>query len=456
MMNVIIHFLNTSLEISQEYWQLKPFQDYHFQNRRFDREFKLYPQHWRDMKGKTVLTLADQIQPRSLIWLNAKGQLQLSGFTAKCVQLFAEKYNASLKMALPLKINEILHLSIIDNMTKHGQLDIPMSLESSFLGDKWLSLSYPLEIGKWIIMTPCARPMETKKIFILIITPQVFVFIIGFTIIFSGLLSLTEKLFHKRCYWLNIFVNDKVIPGLLGQSFILKKSGVCSIKLFYVLILTLGLLLSTYYSAHLKTLITKPPLQKQSKTFDDLRTAGKKILMDILDMKNLDTNDNGIMEKMQDSIVYLNNTTLYHKYRKSFNTTYSYTVTTGLWNIFLKKQTFFTHKIFCTSENIYIMDLLMLSIPLQENSMYKEALDYLIHRVHSVGLFYAWQSHTFYDMLRLGNISLRDTSKLNSFEKLSEEDLLWIWSSIPQQRPYQQISYIHNIITKSNKDHSNE
>ncbi|XP_046810183.1 uncharacterized protein LOC111684582 [Lucilia cuprina] len=378
------------------------------------------------MKGKTVLTLTDQIQPRSLIWLNAKGQLQLSGFTAKCVQLFAEKYNANLKMALPIKINEILHLSIINNMTKNGELDIPMSLVSSFIGDKWLSLSYPLEIGKWMIMTPCARAMETRKVFKLIITPQVFVFIIGFTIIFSSLFTLTEKLFHNRFYWLNIFVNDKVIPGLLGQSFVFIKSCVCSIKLVYILILTLGLLLSTYYSAYLKAFITKPPLEKQSKTFDDLHSAGKKILMDILDMKNLDTNDNGIMEKMQDLIVYLNDSTLYHKYRKSFNTSYSYTVTTGLWNIFLQKQTFSTHKIFCTSEDMYIMDLLMLSIPLQENSIYKEALDYLIHRVYSVGLFYAWQSHTFYDMLRLGNISLNDTSKLDSYEKLTLEDLLTI------------------------------
>ncbi|XP_065369109.1 uncharacterized protein LOC135961535 [Calliphora vicina] len=424
--NVILHLLNTSQDtISQEYWQLKPFPNYHFQNRMFDnKNIVLYPKHWHDMKGKTLLTLPDQIQPRSFLWKNDKNQLQLSGFTAKCVQLFADKYNATLKMSLPLKVNEIIHLSIITNMTQQGQLDIPMSLDSSFTGDKWLFMSYPLEIGKWMIMSPCAETIETNQVFKLLFTPQLFAIISTFSILFSLLLSLIEKLFHNHSNCLNIFISDKVIPGILAQSFVLHKSSNYSMRIVYVLIFIFGLMMSTNFSAHLKTLITSPPLQKQPKTFDEFRAAGKKILLDILDKKNL---DNYIMEKMEGAIKYTHNTTLFQKYRQNFNTTYSYAVTAGLWNIFTKKQEFLTHKIFCSSENMFIMDLLMLGIPLQKHSMYKEPLDQLIHRIHSVGLFSVWQSQTFYDMMRLGNITIKDTSKIRFHKDLSENDLLFVW-----------------------------
>lgn len=428
MTNILVHLLNTSQEVSREYWQLKPFPVYHFKKKSFsENNTGYYPKHWHNMRGKIIYTLPDQIEPRSLVWTDLKGDLQLSGFTAKLVQLFAEKYNASLKFPYPVKVNEITHLSKITNMTNQGLLDIPMSLDSSFTGEKWLRISYPLEIGQWMIMIPCAQAMKTHQVFKSFLTPQLFAIILNFILIFSILLAVMEKLFYYNWNWVNVCVNDKVIPGILGQSFILRKLPLYSVRFVYILIFLLGLLMGTYFSAHLKTLITTPPKEKQLKTFNDFRLAGKKIMLDIWDIKNLNTNDNGILEKMQGTIVYIDNTTLYHQYRKHFNTSNSYTVTTGLWNVFTKNQEFFTHKLFCISKEMIIMDFLLLGIPLQEHSLYREPLDYLIHQVNSVGLFHIWHSNTFYDMLKLGKISLKDTTEKRSSKAFTDRDLLILW-----------------------------
>ncbi|XP_046810178.1 uncharacterized protein LOC124420667 [Lucilia cuprina] len=425
--NVIVHFLNSTLSEQPSrsyYFYLWPYPRYHFQAINFTAAKEYYPTNWRNMKGKSIITLPDQNIPRSSLYKDSKGQLQITGFAYKFVQTFTEYYNASYKLLYQPKLGEILHFSTLENMTKHGILDMPMSVAPIDSSRKLLRLSYPIELTKWKIMLPCAKRMKINKVYEELLNAKLFSVVIIFTIAFSLIHTIIEKLFYNQMFWLNLLMSDKVIPGVLGQSFILRNSYLISLRFVYVLIFVMGLFLSTLISAHLQTLITRPPLHGEINTFEKLRLSGRKILMDILDMKYVDDDDYVVYGKMKGTIEYTDNTTMYNHYRGKFNTSYGYTVTSALWSIFDTMQMNYAQKIFCSSEDMNIKGLIPFGMPLENNSQYKEPMDYLVHKMHSGGLLHIWKLHVFNDLIKLKKITLRDSSKIKTYADLTEYDLL--------------------------------
>ncbi|XP_037806571.1 uncharacterized protein LOC119600436 [Lucilia sericata] len=428
--NVIIHFLNSSLadQPCRYYYYLWPYPKYHFQIINFTTAKEYFPTNWRNMKGKSIITLPDQTIPRSTVYKDSKGQLQITGFAYKLVKTFIEYYNASYKLLYEPKLGEIIHFSTLENMTKYGILDMPMSVAPIDSSRKLLRLSYPIELTKWKIMLPCAKRMDINQVYEELLTAKLFLIVITFALAFSVMHTIIEKLFYNQMFWLNLLMSDKVIPGVLGQSFTFRKSYLISLRLVYILIFVMGLFLSTLITAHLQTLITRPPLHGEINTFEELRESGKKILMDRLDMKYVDDNDYVVYEQMKGTIEYTDNTTMYYHYRGKFNTSYGYTVTSALWSIFATMQTNYAQKIFCSSEDMNIKSLIPFGMALENNSQYKEPMDYLVHKMHAGGLLYAWQLHVFSDLIKLKKITLRDSSKIKTYEDLTEHDLLLVWT----------------------------
>ncbi|XP_046810177.1 uncharacterized protein LOC124420666, partial [Lucilia cuprina] len=427
--NVLLHFFNSSsADLTLDYYQLLPYPKYHLKVKNFAKDCKQYfPIHWLDMKGKTLLTLPDQNMPRSIMYRNNKGQLQFSGFAAKLILLFAQVYNTTLKMPYQPKINEVIHYSVLFNMTEQGKLDMPMSVHPAFSSRTLKQLSYITEVSKWRIMVPCGRRMKVSQVYEAILSPQLLFIVMFFTITFSLVHTVIEKLFYNQMIWQNLLMSDKVIPGILGQSFALKKSSLISLRLIYVLLFIVGVYNSTIFSAHLQTLITSPPFQRTITTFDEVRRSGNKILMNRYDITNMEGNEYLVEGKMAGIIEYTDNATLYSEYRKNFNTTYGYGVTTGLWQIFANIQLYYAQKVFCVTADMNIQDVIPFGVPLGENSPYREAMNYIIHKVHASGLIQAWRSQVYIDLLKLKLITLRDSSRAKTYEDLNEDDLLLVW-----------------------------
>ncbi|XP_065369105.1 uncharacterized protein LOC135961531 [Calliphora vicina] len=428
--NALLHFLNSSIseDISLEYFQLLPFPLYHLKSRQFGRvKEEYFPIHWQNMKGKTLLTLPDQIVPRSVMYKDNKGAIQFTGFIAKLVQMFAEVYNATLEMPFQPKIGEILNYNTIFNKTKHGKLDIPMTINAIIKKQTLKHISYPLEISQWMIMIPCAKRMEISQVYERMLKPELFSIIIIITATFSLVHTVIEKLFFKKMIWKNLLMSDKVIPGVLGQSFNFKKSSLLSLRLIYVLIFVFGLYISTLFSAHLQTLITRPPFHAQISTFEDLRLSQQKILLSSMDVINMDKDDFMLSEEMKETVVVTDNATLFEELRDNFNTTYGYGVPTVLWTIYSNIQRHYAYKRFCVSETMNIRNMVLYGLPLAEHSPYQEPLDYLVHKIHSGGLLLAWQQSLFNDLLKLKKISFHDSSRIKTYEDLTEMDLLLVW-----------------------------
>lgn len=428
--NVLMHFLNTSMaETKQEYLQLLPYPEYHFKVRkiRSEKREEYYPKHWLDMKGKILLTLPDQIVPRSLMYKDSEGKVQFTGFAGRLVKLFAQQYNATLKMPFEPKEDQLIHYATLRNMSKQGQLDIPMTVSPIFTSQTLKHMSYPTEVSKWMIMIPCARRMSICQVYDVILSAELFLIILVFTITFSLVHTIIEKLFYNQMIWLNLLMSDKVLPGILGQSFNLKKSHLLSLRLIYILIFIMGLYMSTLFSAHLQTLITSPPFGTQISTFEQLRLTKQKILLSIWDIKNMDENDYVLKEKMKGVIEYTDNATYFGEMRKTFNTTYGYTLTSALWQIYSNIQLYYVEKVFCVSPEMNIWDIVLFGVPLGEHSPYKEPLDYLVHKMHTAGLLRVWKIKVFNELLSLKKISLRDSSRVKTYADLTEHDLFFVW-----------------------------
>ncbi|XP_065369106.1 uncharacterized protein LOC135961532 [Calliphora vicina] len=428
--NVLLHFINssTSEEPPLAYLQMLPYPMYHLKQKRIGQDKEQYfPTHWLNMQGKTLLTLPDQNVPRSMMYRDAKDQIQFSGFAAKLVLLFAEVFNATLEMPFLPKFKEVMHFSVLFNMTKHGELDIPMSEYPVFSGRVLKHLSYITEVSKWMVMIPCASRMKISQVYEVLLTPDLFSVILIFTITFSLVHTIIEKLFYNRMIWLNVLMSDKVIPGILGQSFALKTSRLISLRLIYILLFVMGLYNSTIFSAYLQTFITSPPYQRSITSFDDLRSKGKKILLNRLDIINMEGNGYQVIKHMEGTIEYTDNATLYSEYRKNFNTTYGYAVTTTLWQIFSNIQQYYADKVFCVTQDLSIRDVIPFGVPLGEHSPLKEPLNYVIHKMHAAGLLHAWRFQVYNDLLNLKMITLRDSSRIKTYDDLTEGDLLIVW-----------------------------
>lgn len=424
--NVLMHFLNKVP--TPEYFQLMPYPKYYFRLQEIGKsQGEYFPVHWRDMKGKAILTLPDQIIPRSMMYQDRKGRMKFTGFAAKLILLFVEQFNATLKMPHQPKINEVIHYSILYNRTKNGELDIPMSVYPVFHGETLKHLSTITEVSKWMIMIPCAPRMKISQVYEVLLTPELFSIIIMFTITFSLVHTLIDKLFYDHMIWLNLLMSDRVIPGILGQTFALKNSNLISLRMIYILIFVLGVYNSTIFSAHLQTLITSPPFQRPITSFEDLRKSGKKILLTGLDLQLLLGSDAVLQRKLADILEYTDNGTLYTEYRKNFNTTYAYKVTAALWQVFSNVQLYYVEKVFCVTEDMNIWDTLPYGFPLYEHSPYREPLNHIIHKVHAVGLLHAWKFQVFNDLLKLKEITLRDSSRIKTYDDLTEGDLLMVW-----------------------------
>lgn len=139
--------------------------------------------------------------------------------------------------------------------------------------------------------------------------------------------------------------------------------------------------------------------------------------------------DHTTLKLMGTSLHITSNYSYYLQNRNSLNTSFGYTVTSMIWHIFEQQQLFLGQELFYVSRDIYLYDILLMAIPLEKHSLFKEPLDYLVHRVHDAGLLQVWQSSFFLDMLKYKNISLDQTTRHSkNYRTLNLDDFSGIWS----------------------------
>uniref|UniRef100_A0A2Y9D4M8 Ionotropic receptor n=1 Tax=Stomoxys calcitrans TaxID=35570 RepID=A0A2Y9D4M8_STOCA len=423
MTNVVLQFMNSQEDMELDHlYMLKPYPQYHWILKQH--QIRYYQQHWKNMQNVSLLTFVDQSKPRSLYFKDEQGNLRINGFVARLILLFAERLNATLHMAYPLSLESPLHYSVIlKNMVRRNLLDIPMVEDTSPYGSKWLNFTNVYDYDQGMFIVPCAQELSTGEVYTILLNKCFLGSIFMSTFVLSLLHSLIDYIFEDVWQPTRLIFNERIFPGVLGLSFVARCSNCHSRQFVYILLFIIGFYLNTKFSVKVSSLFTSPPQHRHLETMQDIMNSPLKLLLqenEAADMSPFTTN-------YVQAIVITSNNTYLRDLRQNLNTSYGYFASLGYWKILTRQQQFYSHKVFCTFENLTLFPYLPWAIPLQLNSPYTEALNYLIHQVHSFGLNEAWLSSTFIDMLKLKHISLRDPHMAQGPTVLTADDLFWIW-----------------------------
>lgn len=374
-------------------------------------------------------TLPDQITSMSLVYNDKKtNELRMTGFVARLIQEFARLYNVSLHWQRTVIAGEQLSSILLRNMTLNGTLNLPITLCGYELPNELGIYSYPYDIPSWFITVPCAREVPTAKVYVLLFGPRMLALLLasyGIFVLVDACLSFL--LIKKKFDWSYLMFNEQIISGIIGQSSKLSIQTTLSSHFTQAQIFVVGLMISTLFSAHLNTMLTKRPRDREISNLHELREskinivfeAGERLYMDQIGSKYPIYN-------LRSSIKYLDAHKFYTE-RSNLNTSQGFSITTTEWNIIQRQQELFHQPAYCYHPDLVFRMNLLMSVPLQANSIFIEPLNQLIHQVHSSGLLIHWKQESLRDLITLGQISLKDPYPYEPFQEFKVGDLFWVW-----------------------------
>uniref|UniRef100_A0A1I8Q4R1 Ionotropic glutamate receptor C-terminal domain-containing protein n=1 Tax=Stomoxys calcitrans TaxID=35570 RepID=A0A1I8Q4R1_STOCA len=421
MTNAFVVISDGQHEDEQKYFLLKPYAAYHWvyvcKN-----SSQYFNQSWRNYNNKTLRTFIDQSSAGNLVYVDAQGNLQLNGFIAQLVLLFAELHNASLSMLHPLQVGDKTHFQFINQMVMDNLLDVPMSLTPIPITMTRNGTDF-YDINQIMILVPLAQRFTVPEIFGVLVNEYFFACILLTSLMLSMVHGLIDYLGYDLRHFLDLLINSKVLPGILGLSFSSRTNPRISLKIVYILVGFAGLYLSTLFAATNNTLFTSPPSHQEIRTFQDLRQSPIKLLYARQDVGHFRFN----LELIEDSLELSDNLSYIQQQRINFNPSYGYGATSTTFDIVWRQQKFWSRPTFHAPKDMVLFDLLPWGYLLQYNSPYKDDLNSLIHRVHAAGLVEAWRNSLFSDLLKLKQVSIKDRNPPQGPSVFTVVDLFWIW-----------------------------
>ncbi|XP_028902124.2 uncharacterized protein LOC114805372 [Zeugodacus cucurbitae] len=341
---------------------------------------------------------------------------------------FAEKHNATLQYLYPVIPGELIHLTVLLQFVVNNSLDVAITLIpfAYTRNDIYPLLTYPLEVSGWFIALPCPQPLDYSEIYTLVVTAEVVGLLMVFNFIFSALESIIKQQFYKRSdhiNWIDILVNENIFRGIFGLSFLTKRHPVLSMKMLYVFLFLLGLFVNNMYSAYFQTLFTSPPLEQEILTFDDMRARKLTIMFDRNEISSVQESFGSKFNRTFKDILQIEDTKIFQLHRRTYDTTYAYTMPEPLWSIFEAQQETFERELYCLAPTLKLFGSLMLGIPLAENSYLKDPLSMMTLRVVETGLLEHWRTVTFLDMAASGQLQQVGPKTREKFHNISIQDM---------------------------------
>lgn len=384
----------------------------------------------RNFYGRYILTLPDQFAPRSIVYRDSEtGKLQMTGYVYKLLLEFTRIYNFTFRWERDIVAGERLNIFQLRNMTLNGTIGMPISLCGYEMPSESGVFSSIYDLGLWLVVVPCAQEIRTADVYAVMVSAQFLLVLIIFYYIFNILdTCFGALLLRNRVDWSSLVLNERMISGIIGQTFKMRARNTLSSRVTNASLFLLGLVLSTLYAAHLKTLLTKHPKARQISNFEELRDSPVSVYFDEAERFYLRGFEwgrpiNAIRNKIQ-----FVSTQDFHALREKLNSSQAYSALDTEWLITAKRQELFEQPFYCfLPEMSIIRASVMLSLPMQANSIYEHPINELIHRAQDAGLLDYWKQETLRKMVTLGMISQRNPVPYVAFREFKVTDLTWIW-----------------------------
>lgn len=383
----------------------------------------IFEHQFRNMYGTKLLTYPDQLEPRSMLYYRADGKVELEGYIGRLLRVFANKRNATLAIEHPFEVGKTTYFGELLTLALNNTVDVAAGLTFPSSSEDLEVMSYPVENLDYCYMVPLPETVPINELFVGIVRLPTLFYIFIFTVIFAALLTHLNKRMEINC--INLFLNDKSIRGILGQSFVPVVGPNLKVKLIIFLLCYMSIITNTTYQAYLQSFLTQPPLQPMYRSYDDLEAAGLKILFSAKEKYVLDANSSVLEHTKLFEIVQDYNTWL--KHRSSMDTQYVYPVSNTRWEVFEFQQSLFHRPIFYFNTDLCFFRSAIVCLPTRPDLPYRDLLDDFILRLHSSGIIKEWISLNFFVLAKLKLVIFEDLSKpLDSGRPLAVDDFFWL------------------------------
>lgn len=419
-------------------YSYKAFPEFKIRTRNMSEVQRIFEPQLKDLGGYVLKGLPDNIFPRTMVYRDKNGNRQMAGYLGHLIRTYTETINASLQIEWNLVPEKgMTHLS-----DGSQTLDIDFAIGVDGLYHSSPKQTIPIQITSWFLIIPMEKQMPKSGFFLNL----GFQAMIPLAIILGFLLNNAKRLEmglgpSLRASWMF----NKVLRGILAQSFILPRYLSLKMMTIYWLILISGFFMSNYYTANLATMLMNPPEGKQILSWEQLRQTNLKILIAQSEFNFL----NEILAKdFLDNFVDLFEVTDsedYQRKRIALNQSYAYPATDTLWPVLVESLKRLETPIFRKSEELVFTPYILMSMPLPKNSIFKKSLFQFVRRSLDSGILKRWFTGSFEEAKKLGILSYaKDDWDLYRGIKL--QDFYWVWIGYLGGISIGSVSFIFELI----------
>ncbi|XP_036332474.1 uncharacterized protein LOC118743818 [Rhagoletis pomonella] len=395
-----------------------------------------FPERIKDIKGAVIRTAMEQIDPWTLVWRDRQGNVQIGGFLIKIVREFTARINGTLTFPIAVQTDVYQGLPLWTTLLQNNTVDIITGILSWALERNGIDVSTPLLPVDWLVMVPMPPLVPDSEVLLFILNSVLGLFMILLLFVFSVVLTFETVLWRRRCsptatvqIFLWVFINV-VLRCVIGQPSCVRVRATARYlkRCLYFTLFFSGIFMSTYISAGLQSYYTsKPPKYARLETLNDLIQSKipmkssafqKEILHTYIGVENA--------ERLKQHFVVEPSHIKLQLQRLSMDGIYAYSLLSSLWPILARYQSNLPRPLYYISEEISFSKSIPMSIPIQEHSIYREALNNFLGQLHSAGLVDLWTRQGYDDMVAAKKLNTTRVTQVKR-EHLELEDFYWLW-----------------------------
>ncbi|XP_036332436.1 uncharacterized protein LOC118743780 [Rhagoletis pomonella] len=396
-------------------------------------EDNCFPDRIRNMRGTAIRIVPDQFHPWTFVWHDRDGTLQIDGYLIKILREFAKRNNSTLTLPVPVEPDVSKSGTVWSGLLQNNTVDIIVGIASPDSRRTGVELSTTLQPVDWIFMLPMPPLVPDGEVLWFILNSMLGLSMLLLLFLFSIVLTFESVLQQRRSLKsiVQLFIwmlTNVVLRCIIGQSSYLQISAITrKIKRFmYFFLFLSGIFVSTFLSAGLQSYSTsKPSKYPLVRTFEDL--AQIQIAIKVSQMESeiiplyIGTKSTKMLRLIIEPSIYK-----VQNERTSMKGNYAYVILSPLLPVLLRLQSYLPRPLYYVREGVYVSKSIPMSIPMQMHSIYREALNKLIHQIQSAGLAELWKSQCYDDMIAA---KILNTTKIMPAKQnpMGLNDFFWLW-----------------------------
>ncbi|KAH8342325.1 hypothetical protein KR059_001657, partial [Drosophila kikkawai] len=357
----------------------------------------------KNLQGIAVNITGETMTPRCFHYNNRQGKKVYAGYMYKLLKEFINNYNGTERMAYANE--ETIDYEELKTELLMGHIDM-MPRIIHILNWQYFYRSYILYNIKTHIIVPWAEPLPKSLYFLKPFVWTAWITIMA-SLIYAAIMIWRLKHRQKDASTLSACVLDVLqwffsLPVSHNWHY---KLGLHRVLAFLVLF-TVGFILTNLYLAQLSSFLTTGLFKKQLNSFQDLFRENRTLILESFDREVLhNLTRDGLIQPEFENIVLTVSIAEVFSHRKSLNTTYVYTAYEDRIEYELYQQKYLRVPIFKKLDDIY--DQRPVFVALRHGLPYVELFNDYLKRIWESGILLKFQSDTLNEGISSGEISFR-------------------------------------------------